>query len=118
VKSAAAAKRGAGNASLKLAFVGIELPDEETVAMSASFADQTKSQKKRNAAIIGGSAAGGALLGRILGKDTKGAVVGALAGGAVGTGVVMSKNGEQVNLPAGSQIALRLEESIEVPHRP
>ena len=101
-----------------LAFTGIELPDERPFPMTASFAERTQSQKKRNAAIIGGSAAGGALLGRIFGKDTKGAVVGAIVGGAAGTGVVMAKNGEQVNFPAGNPVAIRLEQSIEVPHRP
>jgi len=118
VKSATAAKRGAGDASLTLAFNGIELPDERPIPVVASFADKTKSQKKRNAAIIGGSAAGGAVLGRIIGHDSRGAVIGALVGGAAGTGVVMAKNGEQVSLPAGSQVAIRLEHSIEVPHRP
>jgi outer membrane lipoprotein SlyB len=83
----------------------------------AGLSQKSGSKKKRNAAIIGGSAAGGALLGRMIGKDTKGAVVGAIAGGAVGTGVVMSKEGEQVKLPAGTEMTIKLEESIRVPER-
>lgn len=117
VKSVTPAKRGAGNASLSLAFNSLELPDESSVPIVAGFSGRTASKKKHDAAVIGGSAAGGALLGRLIGKDTKGAVVGALAGGAVGTGVVMSKEGDQVNLAAGATLSLRLEQSVRVPRR-
>jgi hypothetical protein len=117
VKVCTPAKRGAGNASLTIAFTGLELPDENPIPLMAGFTERTQSQKKRNAAIIGGSAAGGALLGRIIGKDTKGAVVGALAGGAAGTGIVMAKGGDQVKLSAGSIVSVKLEQSVEVPHR-
>jgi hypothetical protein len=114
VKAVSPAKRGAGNASMTLAFNRLQVGDS-SVDIVAGLSQRSASKKKRNAAIIGGSAAGGALLGRIIGKDTKGAVVGAIAGGAVGTGVVMSKPGEQVSLPAGTQMAIRLGESIAVP---
>jgi hypothetical protein len=114
VKAVTAAKRGGGSASLSLVFNSLELPDESSAPIVASFSDQTASRKKKDAAIIGGSAAGGALLGRLIGKDTKGAVVGALAGGAAGTGVVMSKDGDQVKMPAGTVLSLRLEQSVRL----
>jgi len=108
------AKRGAGNASMTLRFERLEPTGSDSVDIVASLSDQSDSKKKRNAAIIGGSAAGGALLGRIMGKDTKGAVVGAVVGGAIGTGVVMSKEGEQVNLPSGTLLDVKLERAIQV----
>lgn len=108
------AKRGAGNASLTMRFDQLEPTGSDAVDIVASLSDQSDSKKKRNAAIIGGSAAGGALLGRIIGKDTKGAVVGAVVGGAIGTGVVMSKEGEQVNLPSGTEMDVKLERAIQV----
>ena len=117
VREVRAAKRGAGNASLTLAFTRIDLPGGYSTAISASMTDRSESKKKRNAAIIGGSAAGGAVLGRVLGKDTKGAVVGGVVGGAIGTGVVLSKEGEQVDLPEGTEIAIQLDSSIKVPTR-
>ena len=117
VREVRAAKRGAGNASLTLGFTRIELPGGYSSTISASLTDRSESKKKRNAAIIGGSAAGGAVLGRVLGKDTKGAVVGSVVGGAIGTGVVLSKEGEQVDLPEGTQIAIQLDSSIKVPAR-
>jgi len=117
VQEVSKAKRGAGNAKLVLAFDRLSLPNGYATDITASVAQQSESKKKRNAAVIGGSAAGGALLGRIIGKDTKGAVVGSLVGGAIGTGVVMSKEGEQVKLPAGTEMTVTLDESIQVPAR-
>lgn len=115
VREVRAAKRGAGNASLTLGFTRIDLPGGYSSEISASLTDRSESKKRRNAAIIGGSAAGGAVLGRVLGKDTKGAVVGSVVGGAIGTGVVLSKEGEQVDLPEGTPIAIQLDSSIKVP---
>jgi hypothetical protein len=117
IESVTPAKRGAGNASMTLAFNRLRVKGGAVTPMVASLSEQTDSKKKHNAAIIGGGAAGGALLGRIIGKDTKGAVVGALVGGAVGTGVVMSKEGDQVNLPAGTEITIRIDESVKVSER-
>ena len=115
VQAVTPAKRGAGNASMTLAFQRIDLPGGYSTNMIASLSERSASKKKRNAGIIGGSAAGGALLGRILGKDTKGAVVGSIVGGAIGTGVVLSKEGAQVNLPAGTELAIQLDSSMQVP---
>lgn len=109
------AKRGAGNAQLTLAFKEITLPDGYSSTLVATVSQRSESKKKRNAAIIGGSAAGGALLGGLLGKDTQDAVVGTVVGGAIGTGVVMSKEGEQVQIPAGSETSIRLDAPLKVP---
>ena len=117
VSAVTPAKRGAGKASMTLDFTRLDMPGGQSREIMASLSQQTASKKKRNAAIIGGSAAGGALLGRIIGKDTKGAVVGSLVGGAIGTGVVMSKEGQQVNLPEGTLLDVQLNQSIQVPHR-
>jgi hypothetical protein len=117
VSAVTPAKRGAGKASMTLEFTRLDMPGGQSRDITASLSQQTASKKKRNAAIIGGGAAGGALLGRIIGKDTKGAVVGSIVGGAIGTGVVMSKEGEQVNLPSGMLLDVHLDQSIQVPHR-
>jgi len=118
VSEAVAAKRGAGNARLSLGFNTLRLPSGYETGIVGSFQEVTESKKGRNAAIIGGSAAGGALLGRILGKDTKGAVIGTIIGGGVGTAVVMGKEGMQVKLPADTPFEIRLGESVRVPHGP
>ncbi|HEY3176601.1 MAG TPA: hypothetical protein VGK94_12670 [Candidatus Polarisedimenticolia bacterium] len=118
VTEAVPAKRGAGNAKLGLSFDELTLPGGYRTAISGTFQEVSESKKKRNAAIIGGSAAGGALLGRILGKDTKTAVIGTIVGGGIGTAVVMGKEGEQAKLPADTPFEIKLEEPIQVPHEP
>lgn len=118
VTEAVAAKRGAGNGRLGLGFNALRLPSGYKTGIVGSFQEVTESKKGRNAAIIGGSAAGGALLGRILGKNTKGAVIGSIIGGGVGTAVVMGKEGMQAKLAADTPFEIRLEESVQVPHGP
>ena len=112
------AKRGAGHASMTLRFTGLRLEGGFMTNIRGSVSEETGGKKKRNAAIIGGSAAGGALLGRVLGDDTKDAAIGAVVGGAIGTGVVFSKQGEQVEMPAGTPLTLTLEEAVQVPNHP
>jgi hypothetical protein len=116
VTEAKAAKRGAGNARLVLSFNGLRLPDGYRTGIVGTFQEVSESKKGRNAAIIGGSAAGGALLGRILGKDTQGAVIGSIVGGGIGTAVVLGKDGMQAKLEADTPFEIRLEESVRLPH--
>ena len=113
-----AAKRGRGRASMTLRFEELELPSGYRTPIAASFSEETGGKKKRNAAIIGGSAAGGAILGKVLGDDNKDAAIGAILGGAIATGVVLSREGDQVELPAGSAFSIQLTEGIEVPLAP
>ncbi len=114
VASVKAAKRGAGKASMSLAFNSVTLPDDTTAPIAASLSEQSESKKGRNAAVIGGSAAGGAILGKVIGNDTKDAVLGAVVGGAIGTGVVMAQEGEQVKIPRGAQLMIQLDEPLKI----
>jgi len=116
VTEATAAKRGAGKGTIALSFSALRLASGFHTNIVGSFQEISESKKGRNAAVIGGSAAGGALLGRILGKDTRSTVIGAIVGGGIGTAVVMSKEGEQAIVPADTPFGLRLEQAIQVPH--
>jgi len=116
VTESAPAKKGAGQAKLSLKFDSLSLPGGYDTAIVGSFQEITESKKGRNAAVIGGSAAGGALLGRILGKDTKGAVIGAIVGGGIGTAVVVGQEREQAVLPADTPLGFRLAQPVNVPH--
>lgn len=62
---------------------------------------------KKNIEIMGGSAAGGAIIGALVGGK-KGAGIGLLAGGAAGTGVVLAEKGKEVSLPAGTRWTVKL----------
>ena len=115
VTEATAARKGAGKGTLTLSFGALSLPSGYHTNVVGSLQEVSASKKGRDAAIIGGSAAGGALLGQILGKDTKGTMIGAIVGGGVGTAVVMSKEGTQAIVPADTPFAIRLEQAIQVP---
>jgi hypothetical protein len=116
VTDATPAKRGAGQATLGMSFGALRLPGGYHTGIVGSFQEVSASKKGRNAAVIGGSAAGGALLGRILGKDTRSTVIGAIIGGGIGTAVLVGKEREQAVVPADTPFGIRLEQSIQVPH--
>ena len=69
--------------------------------------------KKKDALEIGLPAAGGAVIGGLLGGK-KGALIGGAAGGGAGTAVVMSTRGKEVRLAKGSVLTLRLTRPLTV----
>ena len=105
-------------ASLKFAFTSIETVDGEKSLSTTVTNSEGKmvagSTTKRDALVIGGSAVAGAILGKIIGKNTKGAVVGAFGGAVLGTGAMMASKGHELEVPAGSKVSLRSEEPITV----
>lgn len=66
-----------------------------------------------NIAIIGASAAGGALLGALLGDEDE-ALLGALLGGAAGTVVAVATEETEIELHEGTELTLELEENLNV----
>lgn len=119
VTEAVAARRIGGQAKLSVKFTDLVLPSGSTVPLRASFLEQGKSRAGRDAATIGGSTAGGALLGRILssGSRGRGTVIGALVGAAVGTAIASKTAGEEVVIPEGSIVSLKLDEALGVKPR-
>jgi hypothetical protein len=67
----------------------------------------------KDAKIVGGAAAAGALLGAI--KDGKeGFAKGAVIGGAAGTGAVLLTRGRELEIPAGSRWTVRLKDTVRL----
>ena len=101
---------------LSASFTEIEVGGEpHTLDASLSGARMNvRSEMKDEAAKIGGGAAAGALLGGVIGGDVKGAAIGAAAGAAAGTGVALATKESWAFLPAGSQVAVRLEGSLRL----
>lgn len=67
----------------------------------------------RDAKIVGGSAAAGALIGAI--KDGKeGFAKGALIGGAGGTGAVLLTRGRDIEIPAGSRFTVTVKDTVRL----
>jgi hypothetical protein len=69
--------------------------------------------KRKDALEIAAPAAGGAIIGGLVGGG-KGAAIGAAAGGGAGTAVVLSTRGKEVRMPKGSVLRLRLTEPLTV----
>jgi hypothetical protein len=105
-------------ASIKLAFTSIQTVDGEKTLSATVTNSEGKmvagSTTKRDALVIGGSAVAGAILGKIIGKDTKGAVVGAFGGAVLGTGAMMASKGHELEVDAGSKVSLRAEAPITI----
>jgi len=74
---------------------------------------QAASTKGKDAQKIGIGAGAGAVVGGLLG-GRKGAAIGAAAGGAGGAGVVLATKGQEVRLPSGTALSLRLTEPLAV----
>jgi type IV secretory pathway VirB10-like protein len=105
-----------GRAKLAVRFSDLILPNGTSESIDASFVGQGKSETGRDAATIGGAAAGGAILGRVLNKGDrgKGAVIGAILGAAVGTAVASRTPGEEVIIDEGAVVDLKLDQSVEI----
>lgn len=104
-----------GRARLGLRFTDLVLPSGNTVPIDASLVQQGANETRRDAATIGGAAAGGAILGRVLSKKdrSRGTVIGAIIGAAAGA-VLASRNGEEVVIPEGTRLDLKLDGDVEV----
>ncbi len=114
VTEAVSLKKIGGQAKLALDFSSLELGSGEVVPVKASFAEQGKSETGKDAATIGGATAGGALLGRVLGNKNKkkATIIGAVLGAAAGTVIAAKTEGQEVEIPAGSELTLQLTEPV------
>jgi len=102
--------------AISLTFDEVTTPQGFSTPMSASLVRFAKSRGK-TAGIIGGSAAGGALLGVILGDSTKDAAIGAIVGGGIGTGIAAGTKGRELVIPAGTELALTLDQPLSIADR-
>lgn len=102
-----------GRAQIALRFDTLIAGEERYDVRTAPIARTGRGTKKKDAMKIGIPAAGGAVIGGIIGGK-KGAVVGGAAGGGAGTAVVLSTRGEEVRLPRGSVLTVRVTEPLTV----
>ena len=101
--------------ALSVQFTRITAPDGHSALISSGFTKVATGSAGKKAGIIGGSAAGGALLGRVLGKDAKGAAV---LGGAIGTAVAGSTKGKEAVIQPDEDIGVSLERSAQTTLKP
>ncbi len=72
-----------------------------------------KNHNKHNLVFIGGGAAGGALLGGLIGGG-KGALIGSAVGAGGGTAAAAATGKQEVSLPAESHLAFRLAKPVTI----
>src|SRR5262249_5492306 len=115
VADATRSGRVKGRAHVSLRFDSVTQADsEERYTIRADAIERTAAAtKKKDAVKVGLPAVGGAVVGGLLGGK-KGALIGGAAGGGAGAAVVMSTRGEEVELPRGTTLTLRLAEPVTV----
>ena len=101
--------------ALSISFNRIVAPDGHSATIAAGFTKLAEGSAGKKAAIIGGSAAGGLLLGKVLGKDAKGAT---LIGGAIGTAVAGGTKGKESIINADEEVSVNLERSAQTTLHP
>jgi hypothetical protein len=79
--------------------------------------EQGASRGKRSAAVIGGGAVLGAIIGGIAGGG-KGAAIGAAAGGGTGAAVQVLTKGQQVKIPAETRLDFTLHDPVDITYLP
>jgi hypothetical protein len=105
-----------GRSKLNLGFDRAVLDDGRVVPVQGTVQRLGKGSAGKQAGIIGGSAVGGALLGKILGGDDKDALLGAVVGGAIAAGSIAAKEGESIVVPAGSVVTISLDNNAQIPY--
>jgi hypothetical protein len=100
-------------AELSVALTALEMNGNQYPISTSSVSRRGKSHKGRNAKWIGGSAAGGALLGALIGHG-KGAAIGALVGGGGGTAAAYATGKQNIIMPSETQLRFVLRQPLTI----
>ena len=82
--------------------------------VQADFVVKGRGVTGGEAAKVGAGAAVGAAAGQLLGKNTKSTVIGAVVGAAAGAGVAAATRDQDVVIPAGARVVVRLSQTLTV----
>jgi hypothetical protein len=99
---------------LRLALTSVEVAGKPYDLRTSSGFRSGRNHKKRNLEWIGGSAAGGAVIGAIAGGG-KGALIGGPIGAGVGTAVAYFTGKRDIRLPAETPLTFRLTQPVTIP---
>ena len=116
IKDAKAAGRFKGGAALELTLASIEINGTNYDVHTTAPNETSKGKGKRTAAMVGGGAGGGALIGGLAGGG-KGALIGGLIGAAAGTGGAGLTGNRDITLPAETPITFKLVDPLEIKPR-
>jgi hypothetical protein len=113
VKDAKPAGRFKGGASLELTLTSIDVHGTNYDVHTTAPNETSKGKGKRTAAMVGGGAGGGALIGGLAGGG-KGALIGGLIGAAAGTGGAGLTGNREITLPAETPLTFKLVDPLEI----
>jgi hypothetical protein len=113
VKDAKAAGRFKGGAVLALTLTSVTVNGKDYEIQTSAPTMASKGKGKRTAAMVGGGAGGGALIGGLAGGG-KGAVIGGLIGAAAGTGGAGFTGNRDITLPAETALHFKLLQPIDI----
>ena len=109
--------RIAGAPELTLRFTALAIDGEIYALASDPFRIRGHNDAGESAATIGGGAVAGGIVGGLLGGG-KDVLKGAVAGAAIGTGVAVATDGDEIVLPTGVKLRIRLTAPVTVRYRP
>lgn len=107
------AGRVKGRASVSLVLTSVQHDGEAVSIETKTYVGVAKSNQKRDAALIGGAAGVGAVIGAIAGGG-KGAATGAAIGGAGGTGTVLATRGDDLHYPSETRLNFVLSKAVDL----
>jgi hypothetical protein len=116
VQDAKPAGRFKGAATLSLTLTSIEINGANYDVHTSAPTQTSTGKGKRTAAMVGGGAGGGAVIGGLAGGG-KGAVIGGLIGAAAGTGGAGLTGNRDITLPAETPLTFKLVDPLEIKHR-
>jgi hypothetical protein len=113
VVTAVRSGRVKGRAHLVVSFDQVRAEGRMFDIEATRFDVTAESSKGKDAKIVGGAAAAGAIIGAIAGGG-EGALKGGAIGGAAGGGAVLATRGKEVELAAGSRYRIELKRSLRL----
>jgi tRNA A-37 threonylcarbamoyl transferase component Bud32 len=114
VTDAAAAEDAEGRGRMTLSFESVKLPDGGRASLrTRPLVLRAPPTRKKDAGIVGGLAAAGAMVGGLLGGKG-GALGGAVVGGAAGVAVVTTDKGREVALGSRASLTVEVAEGFSV----